>query len=106
MTIADDVLTQLKPQSYAAVRKLVRNGDLLRGSAKDPFSRLIRWSSGTPWSHIAIAYRIPAMDRVMVLESVQQLGVRSVPLSTFIAKTSTGVHPYPGCIVLARHSGV
>ena len=106
MTIAATVLTELKPQPYAAVRRLVRNGDLLLCSANDPFSRLIRWSSGTPWSHIAIAYRIRSLNRVMVLESVQQLGVRTVPLSTFIEKTSTGQHPYPGRILLARHQGV
>jgi hypothetical protein len=106
MTIQDEVLTKLKPRPYGAVRRLVRDGDLLLCSADDQFSRLIRWSSGAPWSHIAIAYRIPTQGRVMVLESVQQLGVRTVPLSTFISKTSNGTHPYPGKIVLARHQGV
>jgi hypothetical protein len=106
MTIPDDVLAKLKPRPYADVRRLVRNGDLLLCSANDPFSRLIRWSSASPWSHVAIAYRIRSLNRVMVLESVQQLGVRTVPLSTFISKTSTGTHPYPGRILLARHAGI
>jgi hypothetical protein len=106
MTIQDDVLAKLKPRPYAEVRRLVRDGDLLLCSADDPFSRLIRWSARSPWSHIAIAYRIHKLGRVMVLESVQKLGVRSVPLSTFIAKTSTGTHPYPGRILLARHSDI
>ena len=106
MAIPDDILKTLKAQPYATVRKLVRDGDLLLCSATDPFSRLIQWGSKSPWSHVAIAYRIPSLDRVMVLESVQQLGVRSVPLSTFISKTSTGTHPYPGKILLARHSGI
>jgi len=96
MTIEVSVLSELKPRPYAQVRRLVRDGDLLLCSANDPFSRLIRWSSASPWSHIAMAFRIPSLNRVMVLESVQQLGVRSVPLSTFISKTSTGTHPYPG----------
>ena len=39
----------------------------------------------------------------MVFESVQQLGVRTVPLNTFIAQSSTGQKPYPGKIILARH---
>jgi hypothetical protein len=106
MTIPADVLTELKPQPYAAVRKLVKTGDLLLCSANDPFSRVIRWSSASPWSHVAIAYRIPALNRVMVLESVQKLGVRTVPLSTFISRTSNGTHPYPGRILLARHEGI
>lgn len=102
MAIADNVLQELKPQPYARVRRLVQDGDLLLCSATDPFSRLIRWSTKTPWSHIAIAYRIPSLDRVMVFEAVQQIGVRTVPLSTFISRTSSGAHPYPGQILLAR----
>ena len=102
MAIADNVLSELKPQPYAKVRELVRDGDLLLCSATDPFSRLIRWSTKTPWSHIAIAYRIESLDRVMVFEAVEKIGVRTVPLSTFISKTSSGVSPYPGKILLAR----
>ncbi|HEY5409969.1 MAG TPA: hypothetical protein VIJ94_04500 [Caulobacteraceae bacterium] len=102
MAIADNVLTGLKPMPYAKARALVQDGDLLLCSAVDPMSKLIRWTTGTPWSHIAIAYRIPSLDRVMVLESVEKLGVRTVPLSKFISATSSGQHPYPGKILLAR----
>src|ERR1019366_2124484 len=35
--------------------------------------------------------------------SVQQLGVRTVPLATFIRQSSSGHRPYPGKIILARH---
>jgi hypothetical protein len=42
-------------------------------------------------------------DRVLVLECVQRMGVRAVPLSDFVARTSSGVRPYPGRIVQARH---
>lgn len=102
MAIADNVLTEMKPVAYAKARTLVQDGDLLLCSAHDPFSRLIRWSTKTPWSHIAIAYRIRSLDRVMVFEAVEKIGVRTVPLSTFISKTSEGVSPYPGQILLAR----
>ena len=102
MTIADNVLSELKPLAYAKARKLVRNGDLLLCSADDPFSKVIRWSTQSPWSHIAIAYRIDSLDRVMVFEAVTQFGARTVPLSHFIAYTSSGTHPYPGKILLAR----
>ena len=102
MAIADNVLTEMKPVPYAKARALVQNGDLLLCSATDPFSRLIRWSTKTPWSHIAVAYRIESLDRVMVFEAVEKIGVRTVPLSTFITKTSEGTTPYPGQILLAR----
>ena len=106
MAIADNVLSELKPIAYAKARAMVQDGDLLLCSATDPFSRLIRWSTKTPWSHIAIAYRIPSLDRVMVFEAVEKIGVRTVPLSRFISMTSGGVHPYPGKILLARDQRV
>ena len=106
MAIADNVFSELKPQPYAKVRALVQDGDLLLCSADDPMSKLIRWSTKTPWSHIAIAYRIASLDRVMVLESVEKLGVRTIPLSRFISCTSSGQHPFPGKILLARDQRV
>jgi hypothetical protein len=42
----------------------------------------------------------------MVVEAVHKLGVRAVPLSTFIDRTSDGRTPYPGKILLARHRGM
>jgi hypothetical protein len=103
MTIADDVLDVLKPQPYAAVRRQVQDGDLLLCQGRDPFSKLIQWSTKSPWSHIAIAFRIESLDRVMVIESVEKIGVRAVALSEFCSRDSEGTSPYPGKIVLARH---
>ena len=106
MAIEPDVLQRLRPQAYAEIRDEVRDGDLLLCSATDSFSRLIRWATKSPWSHVAIAYRLEEIDRVIVLEAVEKIGVRAVPLSTFISRTSEGVHPYPGKILLARHEAM
>ncbi|MFI4965995.1 MAG: YiiX/YebB-like N1pC/P60 family cysteine hydrolase [Caulobacterales bacterium] len=106
MPIAPDVLVKLKPQPYATIRAEVRDGDILLCSATDIFSRLIRWATKSPWSHVAIAFRMAEIDRVIVLECVEKLGVRAVPLSDFIARTSSGTQPYPGKILLARHTGM
>lgn len=106
MAIEPGVLDELKPRPYDAVRGEVRDGDLLLCSANDTFSRLIRWATRSPWSHVAIAFRMDEIDRVMVLECVEKLGVRAVPLSSFVRRTSSGVEPYPGRILLARHAGM
>ena len=103
MPIEPDVLKTLRPLAYAKVRGEVRDGDILLCSAHDPFSKLIRWATHSQWSHVAIAFRVESIDRVMVLEAVAKLGVRTAPLSTFIARTSSGTSPYPGQILLARH---
>lgn len=104
MTIPEDVLETFKPQPYAEVRKLVKDGDLLLCQGRDPFSKLIRWSTKSPWSHIAIAFRIDSLDEVIVIESVEKIGVRAVALSEFCSRDSEGTSPYPGKILLARHN--
>jgi hypothetical protein len=104
MAIRDDVLKTMKPQPLERVRRRIRDGDLLLCAGHDPFSRLISWATGSPWSHIAIAYRWPGIGRIMVFESVERIGVRAVPLKTFISQSSSGKKPYPGKILLARHS--
>ena len=106
MAISDDVLETFPPQPYDEVRKLVRDGDILLCQGKDPFSKLIRWSTKSPWSHIAIAFRIDSLDRVVVIEAVEKIGVRCVALSEFVSRDSNGTSPYPGKILLARHDDI
>ena len=103
MAIEDNVLTKLKPEPLDAIKGRIRDGDILLCSGNDPFSKLIGWSTKSPWTHVALAYRWPALGRVMVFESVQKIGVRTVPLATFVSQSSTGQKPYPGKIILARH---
>ena len=106
MAIPDTVFDDFPPRPYEEVRKLVRDGDLLLCSVHEPMSRLIRWATKSPWSHVALAFRMPDIERVIVLECVERLGVRAVPLSSFIARTAHGVTPFPGKILLARHEGL
>jgi hypothetical protein len=104
MTIRDDALSTFPPQPYGDVRPTVRTGDIFLCSGDDSFSRAIRAATKSPWSHVALALRLDDIDRVMVLESVAKLGVRTVPVSSFISQTSSGRKPFPGRILLARHS--
>ncbi|HEY5070476.1 MAG TPA: hypothetical protein VII63_00450 [Caulobacteraceae bacterium] len=103
MPISDDVLTKLPAESFETISRKVRDGDILLCSANDPFSRLIAWSTKSPWSHVALAYRWPSLGRLIAFECVQHQGVHAVSLERFISQTSSGTKPYPGKIVLARH---
>ena len=103
MAIDNDVLTKLPAEGLEKISRQIRDGDLLLCSANDPFSRLIGWSTKSPWTHIAVAYRWPSLGRIMAFECVQHIGVRAVPLKRFISQTSSGTKPYPGKIILARH---
>lgn len=55
------------------------------------------------WSNIGFILRLDAIDRVMVFESVERLGVRTVPLSKYLSDYDNEGNPYPGGFVLARH---
>jgi hypothetical protein len=106
MAFNADVLDTLPPEDLPDVLPKMRDGDILLCSANDPFSRLIGWSTKSPWSHVAFAYAWPETGRVLAFECVQQLGVHAVSLTRFISQTSTGAHPYPGRIIVARHRGM
>jgi len=103
MTIPDDVLTSLPPVPLEDMEHRVRDGDVLLCSATDLGSRLISWSTRSQWTHVALAYRWPSLGRIMAFESVHTIGVRAVALANFVTRTSSGVTPYPGRIILARH---
>jgi len=105
MAIDNDVLTKMKPEPLSAIAGRIRDGDILLCSATDPFSRLIQWATKSPWSHVALAYRWPELNRIMAFEAVQTIGVHAVTIDRFISQTSTGQTPYPGKIILARHEG-
>jgi hypothetical protein len=47
--------------------------------------------------------RLPELDRVMVLESVEPLGVRTVPLSKYLTDYDSEGNGYNGGLVIARH---
>ena len=103
MSIPDEALQTLPELDASAIEQQIRDGDLLLCSGHHAFSRLIRWATKSPWSHVAMAMRADPVGRVMVLESVEKIGVRTVPFKTF-AFGEEGLRPYPGKIVLARHA--
>lgn len=104
MTVSAATLTELPERDYDAIRKAVRTGDLALCSGTAAFSRVIQWTTASPWSHIAMIVRLDELDRVMVVEAVAKIGVRIVPLSRFLTGGDAR-HPKPfaGRVVVARH---
>lgn len=87
---------------YHEARKDIRNGDILLGHGRAPFSRLIQSATKSAWSHVAFIWKLEDIDRVIVLESVESHGVRAISLNTKVNGGSAG-HPYNGNLVVARH---
>jgi hypothetical protein len=88
---------------YPDLRPLLRSGDLLLCSGSYWFSKLLRTATESCWSHVGLVMRLEEVDRVMVLESVERFGVRTVPLTKYLNDYDSEGHPYQGGMVLARH---
>ncbi len=104
MTISDDVLTAMPALPLGTIAPMIQDGDVLLCSARDMGSRLISWATRSRWTHVAMAYNWPSLGRAMATESVHTIGVRAVSIAKFIERTSSGVTPYPGQIILARYA--
>ena len=88
---------------YDTFRGEIQSGDLLLCAGSGVFSRLIQRATGSIWSHVGFVMRLESIDRVMVLESLEPLGVRTVPLRKYLTDYDSQGNAYPGGLVLARH---
>ena len=94
-----------QPIDYDRLRPQLRTGDLMFASGNHWMSRIIRRGTGSPWSHVGLVVRVPHLDRVLLLEAVEDMGVRFAPLRKYLYDYGNG-KPYDGRIVLARHHWV
>ena len=81
--------------NYSEIRPLLCSGDLLLCSGTSWFSRLIQAATGSEWSHVGLILRMERLDRVMLLESVESIGVRAVPLSCYFENYRQSGAAYP-----------
>lgn len=96
----------LPSKRYRELRHELRSGDLLLCSGNSVFSTLIKKATGSVWSHVGFILRIDAIDRMMVLESVESIGVRTIPLSNYVRDYNATGKGYEGRLMLARHQDV
>ena len=89
--------------SYEQYRSKIKSGDLLFCSGSSAFSRIIQAATKSLWSHVGFVMRLDSIDRVMVLESVESVGVRTVPMRKYLSDYDSKGNPYPGGLVIARH---
>jgi len=99
-------LPTLTSKRYKELRHDIRSGDILLCSGNSMFSTLIQKATGSIWSHVGFVLRVDAIDRIMVLESVESIGVRTVPLSNYVRDYNASGKGYDGHLMLARHEDV
>lgn len=86
---------------YVELRAKLKSGDILFASGDYLVSKAIQKTTNSPWSHVGIVFRLDSIDRILLLESVEDMGVRFVPLSKYMKDYENGT-PYKGRIVLGR----
>lgn len=86
---------------YLDLRAKLKSGDILFASGDYWVSKAIQKVTESPWSHVGIVFRLDSIDRVLLLESVEDMGVRFAPLSKYLDDYEDG-KPYKGRVVLAR----
>lgn len=98
-----DDLIKIGEQSYQQFRTHLQSGDILLCSGSSIFSELIKRATNSIWSHVGFILAVPQIDRYMVLESVESIGVRTVPLSSYVRDYNNTRRGYPGKLLIARH---
>lgn len=103
--ITKNELKKIKITPYEKIRQSLETGDLLFASGEYLLSKLIQKFTNSPFSHIGIIFPIKSLERVLLLESVEDYGVRFAPLSKYLKDYKNG-KPYKGMIIFARVEGL
>lgn len=90
--------------AYENCRPLIKSGDILLCSGNGFFSNMIKKATRSKWSHVSFIINIESIDRLMVLESVESIGVRAVPLSSYIFNYNGSGKGYNGDLMISRHN--
>lgn len=104
MNLRKDQFPKLGAKAYDAVRAELKDGDVLICSGQGLFSAMIQQATGSIWSHVGFILRLDSIDRVMLLESVEPIGVRTVRLSKYLENYGNDGKPYPGRMAVIRNS--
>ena len=99
--IGSKEINALSVASYEELRAKLKSGDLLFASGDYLISKAIQKVTDSPWSHVGIVFRLDSINRMLLLESVEDMGVRFAPLSKYLNDYEDG-KPYKGRVVLGR----
>jgi len=81
----------------------MRTGDILLFSSPGLSSGMIEHFTDSLWSHASILLVLKDCNRVFIMESIDKIGVRMMPLSTRINGLAGEIPPYNGKLLQARH---
>lgn len=103
MAVTTEQFEAMTPIPYSQAREGLRTGDILLFHAKNFPDDAIELATHSLWCHAGFIWRLPDVDRILLLESVDKYGVRAMPLSTRINGDAAHPKPYPGKLLVLRH---
>lgn len=98
-----DSFPKIITSNYEQIRNTIKTGDLLLASGTSLMSSMIKGATKSVWSHVAFIIYLEEIDRYMVMESVETIGVRTIPLSNYVHNYNGSGKGYPGKLMLAHY---
>jgi Permuted papain-like amidase enzyme, YaeF/YiiX, C92 family len=95
-------IKQMPVMRYEKIREGLKTGDIVFCSGSYAFSGIIQNLTKSVWSHVAIVYKDEELGRVLMLEAEPYVGIRLIPLSTYLHDYKGSKRPYKGQMVIAR----
>ncbi len=106
MAVTTEQFKAMEVRKYSDVRGKLRTGDILMFHSLGFGSQMTEHFTNSLWSHSAFIWRLADVDRVMLLESMDTVGVRMMPMSTRINGCAAAPDAYKGGLLVLRHPGV
>lgn len=106
MTVTTEDFEKLPVVPYSQARNTpdgLRTGDILLFHSTDFGSEMTEIFTDSLWCHAAFVWNIAEADRVLLLESVEKIGVRAMPMSAKINGSPASPKPYGGGLLVVRH---
>lgn len=101
-SVTKEQIRQMPVMPYQKIRDHLRTGDVVFCSGSYAFSGVIQSLTKSVWSHVAVVYKDEELGRVLMLEAEPQIGIRLIPLSTYLHDYKGSKRPYKGQMVIAR----
>ncbi len=100
--VTKEQIKQMPVIPYQKIRDNIKTGDIVFCSGSYAFSGIIQKLTKSVWSHVAVVYKDDDLGRVMMLEAEPYVGIRLIPLSTYLKDYKGKRKPYKGQMVIAR----
>lgn len=87
---------------YDKVRDSLQTGDIVFCSGSYLFSGIIQKLTKSVWSHVAVIYKDEELERILILEAEPYVGIRLIPLSSYLKDYKGKRRSYKGQMVIAK----